>query len=319
MTARRHLGTLASALLILAVAGCALPVQVSEPPAEPRLSERKTKAVALSRKGDLAAALVEWRVLETLSGGDAEVTRERRKLETEISRRTAADFAKGRKAASKGRLKQARRSFLAVLKADPNHGAAIEELRKIEVLRVRQRRPNYVGYQAARAAAAKPVRPPDPPAATQSAPSPPSPPKSEVKEAAALAAQGDHDRAIALLETHLQRHPEDREARARLSSSHAAVGVALFKAGKLEQSLAHLEKSAGGEGRDPQVTRMLADAKGKLAQDAYEKGVRVFRQDVDKAIAYWEKTLAYDPAHTKAKLHLERAYRIQATLKSIKP
>ena len=326
MTAKRHLGIAAWALLALAIGGCALPVQVAETRAGPNLTARKAKAAALTRNGDLAAALVEWRVLEALAAGNAEVVRERRKLEAQIARRSAAEFESGRKASARGNLKQARRRFLAALKIDPNHGAAIEELRKIEVVRVRQRRPKFVDYKAARAAAAaKPAETPQPRAAKQDAGSNPQPDAtavrraSDLKEAAALARQGAHGRAIALLETHLKRYPEDREARARLSSSHAAIGMAHFKAGKLEEAVPHLEASVTLGGGDPRAARMLAKAKGRLAQEAYENGIRVFRQDVAQAIAYWEESLAYDPAHTKAKFHLEKAYRIQATLESIKP
>jgi hypothetical protein len=65
------------------------------------------------------------------------------------------------------------------------------------------------------------------------------------------------------------------------------------------------------------VEAALSDAKSRLAQEAYEKGVRVFRQDVEMAIALWEQTLAYDPGHVKAKSYLDRAYKIQQSLNSL--
>lgn len=131
----------ASVLVTLAAAGCALPDRIADAPNGRTIAAHKVKAADLTRKGDLAGALVEWQILEALTGHDAEVARQRRKLESEIARRAAAKFELGRQAAAKGSLETARKDYLAVLKVDPNHRGAIEELRKIEVVRVRRSRP----------------------------------------------------------------------------------------------------------------------------------------------------------------------------------
>ncbi len=132
---------LAPLLLALSLAGCALPGLSTAPPAGEDLAARKAKAADLTRKGDLAGALIEWRILELLSGHESESLGQRQKLEAEIARLSKARFEQGRAAAAKGNMKTARLNYLETLKLDPNHPGAIAALREIEVVRVRNSRP----------------------------------------------------------------------------------------------------------------------------------------------------------------------------------
>lgn len=132
---------LAPLLLALSLAGCALPGSSAPPPGAEGLAARKAKAAELTRKGDLAGALVEWRILELLSGHADEDLGQRRKLELEIARLSEARFEQGRAAAAKGSMKTARLNYLEALKLDPNHPGAIAALRELEVVRIRNSRP----------------------------------------------------------------------------------------------------------------------------------------------------------------------------------
>ena len=322
MKTKRHILTVASVLVALMASGCELPSVISKAAPPQTVGERKAKAAALARQGDLAGALVEWRIVEAMTGRDAEVVRQRRKVESEIDRKASAKVEAGRKAAAKGSIKTARRHYLAALEVDPNHEGAIEALRRIEVVRVRRSRPKMVEPKPYRGVAAAPAGTAKPAASAQGAAKPKPAETSTaarsaaLEQAVALAKQGYHTRAIGRFEAYLKKFPGDRDARALLSSSHRALGMALYKEDKLEQSIAHLQKAEAG--KDPVAARMLADARGRLAQDAYEKGIRVFRKDVVQAIALWEESLAYDPAHAKAKSYLDKAYKIQDTLNSLK-
>ena len=65
-------------LTCLVTAGCAEFMAPVGQPDEAAFAARKDKAERLTRDGDLAKALVQWKVLETLNGDDPELARKRR-------------------------------------------------------------------------------------------------------------------------------------------------------------------------------------------------------------------------------------------------
>jgi tetratricopeptide (TPR) repeat protein len=327
MTILRH-QILAFPLLCLVATACTTPmisIMPAQQPDKAAFAARKTAAEKLTRSGKLAEALVQWKVLETIAGRDPELARKRQAVETAAKRRARSHFDKATAALAKRRSKEARRELIAVLAFDPTHQDAIELLRKLEVKRVRRDRPKVaspmprIANKKKTAVAAKV----DAPAKKTPAPKPqPQEAKKRTSEslerAVGLAKQGAYLASIPFFRNHLARFPADDKATSLLASSHREVGIALYNHGKLRESLSHLEASTSYAGQaDGAVEAALADAKGRLAQEAYEKGVRVFRQDIAKAITLWEQTLSYDPAHIKAKSYLDRAYKIQQTLNSL--
>ena len=336
-------------LICLVTAGCAELMIPTGQPDEAAMAARKAKAEKLTREGDLAGALVQWTVLETLTGGDPELARKRRAVRSNAKRQADRHYNTGQAALAKRRVKRARRQFLAALALDPEHEGAMEKLRKMEVRRVRADRP-AIASPMPRMPNSKKTRvaaKPDVPAkanATSTAKSKPaadstatarlrtSPPQKprlrpetapnstsqSLDRAIALAKRGAYKDSISHYEIHLARYPKDPNATKLLAVSHREVGIALYNNGQLRESISHLEASASpGTQRDKVVQAALTDAKSRLAQQAYEKGVRVFRQDIDQAIALWEQSLHYDPDHTKARSYLDRAYKIQQTLNSL--
>ena len=133
-----------------------------------------------------------------------------------------------------------------------------------------------------------------------------------------LAKNGNHLAAIPRLKTHLQRFPKDGTARDLLAETHRQVGIAYYQDGKLRESVSHLRASADyAKVADPLTQAALNDASAKLAQQAYEEGVKVFKSDIGQAIDYWEESLEYDPSHLRARSYLDKAYKIQDTLSDI--
>jgi len=302
----------------------------TEQPDERAFAERKAKAEKLTRKGALAAALVQWHILESMSRGDPSITKRRRAVEDRIERKAKLHFEKGRKAASKRQTRTARRQFLATLAIDPSHEGAIKQLRAMELKLVRRNRPRVTTpYPQPRIA--KVVKEPTPAKKKE----PTKPAKAAVvaeasnqaaaqvtsesfQQALGLAEKGSYLESIPYFRKHLVAYPEDLKAKRLLATSHREVGITLYNSGKLRESLNHLEASAGQtQASDNVVTMALADAKGRLAQDAYEKGIIAFRQDVNQAIAFWEETLRYNPDHRRAKSYLSKAYKIQKTMNSL--
>ena len=133
-----------------------------------------------------------------------------------------------------------------------------------------------------------------------------------------LAKSGQHLDAIPQLQAHLDRFPKDEAARDLLADSHREIGIALYQDGKLRESVDHLKASERYAGSpDPELEAALSDARSRLAQQAYEQGVRAFNSDLKQAIALWEESLRYDPAHIRARSYLDKAYKIRETLSEI--
>ncbi|MDH3913906.1 MAG: hypothetical protein OEU09_21710 [Rhodospirillales bacterium] len=330
---RHH--ALAVPLLCFVTAACTSPMISMTPAQQPdkaAFSARKTTAEKLTNRGELAEAVVQWKVLETIAGHDPELARKRRAVEAEAKRRAETHFDKATTALAKRRTKEARREFLTALAFDPTHRDAIEQLRKLEVKQVRLDRPRVASPMPRIANRKKTAAVANAEASTKKTPAPakkaPAPqpkpqeakkPESESLERAVdLAKQGAYLASIPYFRTHLTQFPADDKATTLLATSHREVGIALYNNGKLRESVSHLEASANyGKQADGVVKAALTDAKSRLAQQAYEKGVRVFRQDIAQAIALWEQSLSYDPAHIKARSYLDRAYKIQQTLNSL--
>lgn len=133
-----------------------------------------------------------------------------------------------------------------------------------------------------------------------------------------LAKEGQHLAAIPRLQAHLLRFPEDETALGLLATSHRKIGFAFYQDGNLRESVDHLKASENyAENSDPELQAALSDARSRLAQQAYEKGVKAFNSDLNQAIALWEESLKYDPAHIRARSYLDKAYKMQETLSGI--
>lgn len=314
----------------------------------PDMADRKRQAEDLTRQGDFAEALVQLKVLETLSPHDPEIVKMRRSVEAKTKRLAKSHYQKG-EAAAKRNKREAWQEYVTALTYDPRHEGALRRLRQLELQRIRGNGPRIDGFKAPKKVATpekpaqtparvtapirstrdfpKPVARPKPPAAqpptVKSAPdnsdeAGDAAQQQSLDPAIALAKAGTYLNLIKYAESYLSRHPGDDKAMDLLALSHERVGLAFYHDGSLRKSLSHLEFAvdhtgdfAGSSGE------ALADVRARLANEAFEQGVRVFRQDISQAISYWEETLTYDPGHAKARLFLAKSYRIRNTLNEI--
>lgn len=314
----------------------------------PNMADHRQQAEELVRQGNLTEALAQLRVLETLRPDDLEITKMRRSVEAKTKRLAKSHYQKA-EATAKRSSRRARQEYIAVLAYDPQHEGALRRLRQLELRRVRGHLPGIGGSktptklasprkptQMAAAATTpnpstsdlpKPAAQPQPPAAQ--------PPavnsvrgdtggggdlarRQSLDQAIAMAKAGTYLNLIEYAESYLSRHPGDRKAMELLALSHERVGLALYRDGNLRESLNHLEFAVANSGDSVgSPGEALADAKTRLANETFEQGVRVFRQDISQAIVHWEDTLAYDPDHAKAKVFLSKAYRIRDRLNAI--
>ena len=178
-------GALLAALLatLLAGAGCAPPIQrLPQPPpprpapapaAEPAVAPpvaptvqprpgataaREQRARELQQRGDLAAALTQWRILRTLAPGDPGVQRQLAATQALIRQRVRERLSAGAAAEREGETARAREAYLQALALDPNDADALANLRSMEtdaVFAVQQARLDKLRARRAQAVARK--------------------------------------------------------------------------------------------------------------------------------------------------------------------
>jgi tetratricopeptide (TPR) repeat protein len=129
--------SLAAALLGLALAGCATltgtsPGEPGAAPApiarDPLAARHRQQAEALTRDGQLRRAAEEWKIVLTITPGDAQAREALRALQARIAQAVAERLDEGRKALARGVQVEARRQFLAALALDPGNRAAFDAL-----------------------------------------------------------------------------------------------------------------------------------------------------------------------------------------------
>jgi tetratricopeptide (TPR) repeat protein len=174
------------------------------------------------------------------------------------------------------------------------------------------------------------VQPPAPPAR----PAPPRDPWISIRENVAA---GRFDAAIMDAEA-AQVRPNAAQA-VVLASAYAGNAKAVqatnameaaaqaFRAGQLyletanrpQDALAPLELAVMLAPMDNRAQMLLATAKTRVSDGYYRDGVAAFqRQDLDGAIAAWDKALAVDPNHRNAQLNRAQAIELKQNLQRLK-
>jgi Tfp pilus assembly protein PilF len=112
----------------------------------------------------------------------------------------------------------------------------------------------------------------------------------------------------------------------RMSDAMQAAAQAL-RAGQLyldtanrpEDAIEPLELAVALAPSDMRAQTLLASAKGKTADIYYRNGVAAFqKQDLDGAIAAWDRVLAIDPNHKNAQLQRAQAVELKQNLQRLR-
>jgi tetratricopeptide (TPR) repeat protein len=130
----------AAAVLGLALGGCASlggepgATGTGRPPGaapvarDPLAARHRQQAEALERDGQLRRAAEEWKIVLTITPGDARARESLRALQARIDQLVAERIDEGRKALARGVQVEARRKLLSALALDPSSRAAFEAL-----------------------------------------------------------------------------------------------------------------------------------------------------------------------------------------------
>lgn len=127
-----------AAIVMLMLWGCStIPRQPPTPAAvaviaETPISDREVLARQLLEKHDLAAALVQWKILRTIEPDNAKYRNQVRALQKIIDEETENHLATGLTNLRLGAYETARLSFLKVLALDPKRRDALAYLREID-------------------------------------------------------------------------------------------------------------------------------------------------------------------------------------------
>ena len=86
---------------------------------------------------------------------------------------------------------------------------------------------------------------------------------------------------------------------------------ALLDQNKLTDSFAALTLLSRLSPRDASVTSLLGNVRGRLVQQHYNQGIRLYREEkLSAAINEWRTVLQYEPSHEGAKKNIETAERL---------
>lgn len=345
MTSSRLRCSLALALAVFAAAGCAPlppvpqrptppttapPAPPPPPPAPPEAEPEEERAtptppqrvpplakareqVAADRlaRGDLAAALIQWKILALLYPDNPAYAARIDALRRRIDAGVKEHLALGEAAWKRGDRAAAEEEYLKVLALDPLNHTAPPLLREMERVGIRDEEVAKVRRQSKKSPATPTARPAQAPAPTGEA-------AYYLDTGLELFRQGEHEASIVELEKYLRSFPDDGKAQRVLSEAHVQVGSAALKAGDAVAALRHFEEARKSGGKEsPQVATYVQQARKKIAADLYEKGVKASRGDLKKAIEYWKQCLSYDPTHVAAKTQLDKAMKIQERLRQI--
>jgi len=205
---RARQGVLASALTgalglaglagIVGLAGCAnQPVQngASASGRSPYEQAQFDRAQRLTRQGDLAEAALSWEILTVIRPGDAAYAEQLRQVRERADRQADTLSEQARQASKRHDSDQATRAWLGVLALRPQDAEAADALRTLE--RERNAR-DLLGRPSRLTMNSRAVRTRQSPADVDPARAPAFE-RNDLEHASMLAAQGEYDAAIALL------------------------------------------------------------------------------------------------------------------------
>ncbi|OEU48279.1 MAG: hypothetical protein BA871_16475 [Desulfuromonadales bacterium C00003096] len=272
------------------------------------IEAREKRATELMFHGELAEALIQWKVLKTLEPKNPEFTQQLLATKVLIRKRVNDHVQLGKRALSEGNITLAKQEFLKALSLDPYMSTPFSCLKEIEKERAMKIQAKKIQQLAKKRKAPARVR-------LQSVSSQED---YYLQLGIGLLRQGRLNESIREIEKYLNTYPKDREASKYLAEAHLKLGIDCYEQGEMAKALMHLEearryKPAGSS----QLNYYLTRTRQVLAEDFYQKGMRVYLKDIIKAIEYWEKSISYNPQHINAQMRLEKAYKIQKKLREI--
>jgi len=310
MTAALLRGCVALAVLVLTACASqpydesAEPAQVVTKSAKTAVTPHEKLATSFTEQGLFADALLQWKILATLHPDDARYKTHVRQTEDLIAKLATQHQRVGNSALDKGDYATARHELLAALALEPTRAELLEALRRIEYDRVwriqsakleklkttEDRKVTGVGEQE----------------------------RSYFELGTLMFREGDYTGAVREIQKYLNSYPGDPQAKKLISDAYAKLAAQQRQQGLLHNALANVEQAKRFNTDNATInSKVEQDLRAALADEYYEKGLRAQRSDLKLAVEMFEKALEYNPQHTKARLKLAEAQRMQKRLEEI--
>jgi tetratricopeptide (TPR) repeat protein len=263
----------------------------------------RDKALSLQQQQRWAEAALEWEILALVNPQRGEYGNQLHDVQTRIVKGVEESLKNADDARQRGDVQAASHFYLKALSLDPSNSQAADALRKLEQESVAHTMHARVARMAKDGGTARPG---------------PASEHRDLEFGALLLRQGDYADSIKTLEKYLKSAPKDELARRYLADAHFQLAQQRLEQGRKEEALTHLESAKGTQAQDAaELKASIETLRKSLAEDYYQKGMKVYRTSLPEAIADWERSVQYDPGHPQASVRLQRARQMQQNLKAI--
>ncbi len=333
--------------IMILLTGCAglpkAPLGEQFPSRMELLSERyQARALEYENNGELQRALFSWKIVAELDPGDRQFAEKIIDLSAAIESKGEEHFKKGVDSYDNGSFEAARKEFLIALRYNPNHKEALDYLKNKLTFE------SYTVYKVKRGDTLKDIAQEvykDPgkdfliayflDLYTKGEPVPGTYLKLPVLEQAITRQLFDvekellkarnllrdkyYEKVLPIASKVLEYDPKNKEAANLVNVSYYEIGKRLTLDKQYREALKMFNQVAPGYNG---VKEAISDVNKTIKRDAemyYREGVKHFlNEELEKAIDEWEKTLALDPEHQKAKRDIKNARGLLDKLKQIK-
>jgi tetratricopeptide (TPR) repeat protein len=142
-----------------------------------------------------------------------------------------------------------------------------------------------------------------------------------IREAETNRVTPDRAQSLLLASAYLGNAKAARASDPKTASAHAMRAAQLYleNAERAEDAVEALQLAIAINPNDAPAKTLLVSTASKAAETYYRTGVAAFqRQDLDKAIAAWDRALAIDPTHRNAQLSRAQALELKQNLKELR-
>ncbi len=266
------------------------------------IKTREILAKNLAINGYYYGSLIQWKILQTIQPDNQQYQKKIETLTDFINARVTRLILKGRQASAKQMPKVAKKFFLKALALNPRSEKTSALLIEIEnkhmsVKLLSQTQNRALASPAQQEGKTKKQ-------ATQA--------HYYLEMGLILAKHNDWHGSIREIHKYLSTHPNDAKAYISLTQSYAAIAKQYEQRNQLEWALKYyinvLEYNTKHQERYQIKINQL---KNDIADNYYIEGVKIYRDNIDKAINYWKRALAFKHTHVKANIRLKKTLKIK--------
>jgi len=281
------------------------------------IQHRIEVANSLFKQHDYHASLVQWEILLSIQPNNAQYKNRIRVLNALIKRRTKVHLHEAHKALKIKDYQTAEWEFLKILAIAPGHKESIDQLKKIERMRAEKKQAKKTKRLMAKREESRIhdiIEEPTQEAAAQ-----------DNQQAVFFLEFGidlynkkDWRGTIREIEKYLRTNSQDKNAIKYVTLAHINLSTIYEQRGHLLPAIQHYEDivSLSRENKSD-YSEKLMHLRKKLSANYYIEGVKIYRENIDQAISYWDRALKINPENDKAAVRLQKAKKAKSKLSKL--